>query len=99
MKNLLGTLVLLVLFCKLFSFVCTFHSTNKYSYSLIVSNKFAILSLSSYSHIWEKTNNYGHKESRKKHYTSCGNINSLSLQREEPFAQPTAFCLRKADRR
>ena len=57
-----GTLGLLVLFCKLFSTAYIFHSTNKYSYFLIVSNKFAILSLSSYSHIWEKTNNCGHKK-------------------------------------
>lgn len=65
MKNPLGTLGLLVLlglFCKLFSFVCEFHSTNKYSHFLIVSNKFAIRSLASYSHMWEKTNNYGHKK-------------------------------------
>lgn len=62
MKNHLGTLGLLVLFCKLFSTAYMFHSTNKYSYFLIVSNKFAILSLASYSHIWEKTNNCGHKK-------------------------------------
>ena len=37
------------------------------------------------------------KKCRKKHYTSCGNINSLSLQREKPFAQSTVFCFRKAD--
>lgn len=97
MKNHLGTLGLLVLFCKLFSTAYMFHSTNKYSYFLIVSNKFAILSLASYSHIWEKTNNCGQKKCRKKHYTSCGNINSLSLQREKPFAQSTVFCFRKAD--
>lgn len=62
MKNHLGTLGLLVLFCKLFSITYIFHSTNKYSYFLIVSNKFAILSLASYSHIWEKKNNCGHKK-------------------------------------
>lgn len=62
MKNRLGTLGLLVLFCKLFSTTYIFHSINKYSYFLIVSNKFAILSLSGYSHIWEKTNNCGHKK-------------------------------------
>lgn len=74
-----------------------FHSTNKYSYFLIVSNKFAILSLASYSHIWEKRTIADTKKCRKKHYTSCGNINSLSLQREKPFVQSTVFCFRKAD--
>ena len=49
MKNLLGTLGLLGLFCKFFSFVCKFHSTNKYSHFLIVSNKFAIRKL--FSHV------------------------------------------------
>lgn len=74
MKNHLGTLGLLVLFCKLFSTAYMFHSTNKYSYFLIVSNKFAILSLSSYSHIWEKTNNCGHKKNAARSITPLAAI-------------------------
>lgn len=102
MKNHLGTLGLWdfwYYFVNYFQPLTYSIPLIKYSYFLIVSNKFAILSLSGYSHIWKKKNNCGHKKCRKKHYTSCGNINSLSLQREKPFAQSTVFCFRKADHR